>query len=282
MIDFGRSYFTWKSKPIMRHPHYKYPGFEGTEGAVHQVRIQLDSACTLTNEKTGEKREYFLILPCQTEYTIVKENLFQIPSSEWRMLFGREETIPISYSPRDEPENLKRSKISDRFAEHSFEIRTIEDAREITTHDGVIDSTLADELMNARTTYLDEKRQVSVTLEFPVKLINLQKKEKLFQVCQGVVPIPDLATWDGTSVHRVFLADLAFSEFDYIEFILQRTVEVAEQEKEWYYQVRGRDRYELHDPSNPPPGHPPAGPRPRVFHEVIPQKTETILFSAGA
>ena len=175
------------------------------------------------------------------------------------MLFGREETIPISYSPRDEPEDLKRSKISDLFAEHSFEIRTIEDAQEITTHDGVIDSTLADELMNARTTYLDEKRQVSVTLEFPVKLINLQKQEKLFQVCQGVVPIPDLATWDGTSVHRVFLADLAFSEFDYIEFILQRTVEVAEQEKEWYYQVRGRGRYELHDPSNPPPGHPPPG-----------------------
>ena len=88
MIDFGRSYFTWKSKPILRHPDYKYPGFEGTEGAVHKVRIQLDSACTLTNEKTGEKQEYFLVLSCQTEYTIVKENLFQIPSSEWRMLFG--------------------------------------------------------------------------------------------------------------------------------------------------------------------------------------------------
>ena len=282
MIDFGRSYFAWKSKPMMRHPHYKYPGFEGTEGAVHRIRIQLDSACTLTNEKTGEKQEYFLILPCQTEYTIVKENLFQIPSSEWRMLFGHEETIPISYKPRDEPDNLKRSKISDLFAEHSVEIRTIDNARELTTHDEVIESTLADELMNARTTYRDEKRQVAVTLEFPMKLINIQKKEKLFQVCMGAVPIPDLGTWDGTSVNRVFLADLAFSEFDYIEFILQRTVEVAEHEKEWYYQVRGRDRYELHDPTNPPPGYPPPRPRPRVFHEVIPQKTETILLSAGS
>ncbi len=282
MIDFGRSYVTWKSKPIMRHPHYKYPGFEGTEGAVHRVRIQLDSACTLTNEKTGEKEQFFLVLPCQTEYTIVKENLFQIPSSEWRMLFGHEDSIPLSYAASDEAEDLKRTKISDWFEEHTFQIRSIENARELTTHDEVIEATLADELMNARTTYRDEKRQVSVTLEFPVKLINLQKKEKLFQVCMGAVPIPDLGTWDGTSVNRAFLADLAFSEFDYIEFILQRTLEVAEHEKEWYYQVRGRDRFELHDPTNPPPGYPPPRPKPKVFHEVIPQKTETVVLSAGA
>jgi len=56
MIDFGRSYFAWKSKPMQRDPYYKYAGgFVGREGAVHRVRIQFDAACTLTNEKAGLK-----------------------------------------------------------------------------------------------------------------------------------------------------------------------------------------------------------------------------------
>jgi hypothetical protein len=70
-------------------------------------------------------------------------------------------------------------------------------------------------------------------LEYPIKLINLQQKEKLFQVCMGPVPLPDLATWDGVCVDRVFLAELAFSEFDYIEFALRRDVEASDKERGW-------------------------------------------------
>jgi hypothetical protein len=43
----------------------------------------------------------------------------------------------------------------------------------------------------------------------------------------GPVPLPDLVTWDGVCVDRMFLAELAFSDFDYIEFALRRDVEAS-------------------------------------------------------
>lgn len=282
MIDFGRSYFTWKSKPMQRDPYYKYAGgFVGREGAVHRVRIQLEAVCTLTNEKTAHQEELFLLCPCRTEFTIVKDNLFQIPNGEFRPVFGRGFSVPISSRPFVEREDLKRGKLEDQFADHSIEVRTIEGSRELKTSDGVIQATAADELMNGRTTYSDPQRGVTVTLEYPIKLINLQQKEKLFQVCMGPVPLPDLATWDGVCVDRVFLAELAFSDFDYIEFALRRDVEAAQKEKGWLTAVRGRDRRELHDPNKQSPTAMPPRSSLKQYHEIISQKVSTVVLSAS-
>ena len=66
----------------------------------------------------------------------------------------------------------------------------------------------------------------------------------------------------------MFLAHVAISGFDYVEFILQREVEAAESEQEWLDKPRGSDRLELLDPNNRPPDYPPPRPRPTVFNEV--------------
>ena len=283
MIDFGRSYFTWKSHPWQRDPYYKYQGgFVGRIGAVHQVRIQLEAACTLTHSETGQRDELFLLTPCRAEYTIVTENFFQIPNGEFRVVFGREHGVPLAYKSTSQPDQLKRYKIAEQFADFSMKVRSVDGARTLTAPQEVIAATMADDLMNGRTTYRDEETGVQVILEFPIKLINLQQDEKLFQVCMGWVPLPDLTTWDGISVNRVFLADIAFRGLDYMEFLLLQRVEVAQREKAWMDAVRGRDRLELHDPNKKLPGYPPPRPRPLVYHELVRQDVNTVILAANA
>ena len=120
-------------------------------------------------------------------------------------------------------------------------------------------------------------RNLQVTLEFPVDLININEEDAEFQVCTGPVVLPDLAAWDGSEVHRVFLADAAISGFDHAEFILRREIEAAEREKHWYEAPRGRDRLELNDPENPPPDYPPRRPRPLVYNETWEKETENVI-----
>ena len=78
-----------------------------------------------------------------------------------------------------------------------------------------------------------QARGLAITVEYPVNLINLNKDHSEFQVCTGPIILPDLATWDGSEVQRVFLAHVAFTEFDHVEFILRREVEAAPAEQEW-------------------------------------------------
>ena len=281
MINFHASSFTWESKPHEPDLHYKYRrGMVGKVGDAYHVRFNLQSACWIRRlEAAGDDvgTELFLGSPCRSEYTIAETNLFQIPSGEWRMPFGRRGEYSIATRPSWEPEPSKLSPYA--WPNHRIAIRYFDGSDELTTSQQIVEASLADDLLNGHCTYRDEGRGLQVTVEFPVNLINLNVADPQFQVCTGPLLLPDLETWDedGSDVARVFVADVALSRFDRAEFILRRDVEAAASEKQWLDQPRGRDRFELLDPANPPQGYPPARPRPTVFNEVWDLQSTNVL-----
>lgn len=273
MLNFPRSTFTWKSHPWYPDPYYRYTGgFVGQPGQFYHVRFNLEARCTITDDATGHMTELFLGAPCRTEYTIATRNLFQVPSAEFRMPFSHQFRLALAKQPSYEAEEVAVAKLSDAFAEHKLDIRTYTAVSELTDVQSIIDATLANDLLNAVSTYRDADRGLTVAIEYPVNLINLNVVapggHPEFQVCTGPVLLPDLATWDGQEVQRVFLAHAAFTHFDHVEFILQREIEAAPEVRAWLDQPRGLDRLELRDPANRPPDYPPARPKPTVYNEV--------------
>lgn len=269
MINFPRSTFTWESHPWNPDPFYRYTGgFVGEPGQAYHVRFNLEASCTIHDEATGQQTELFLGAPCRTEYTIATRNLFQVPSSEFRMPFSRRYRLALAKEPSDALEDVSVTLLSEAFQQHKLDLRTYSHSSELNEVQAIIDATLANDLLNAVSTYHDEARGLTISVEYPVNLINLNVKAGEFQVCTGPVILPDLATWDGEEVTRVFLAHVAFTTFDHVEFILQREVDAAPEARTWLDQPRGRDRLELIDPTKEPPDYPPPRPRPTVYNEV--------------
>ena len=62
-IDFARSYVTF---------------FGHNDGNI--VCIQIDAACTLTDERTGDARTFYLIAPCRAEEVYVDTSLLLMPN----------------------------------------------------------------------------------------------------------------------------------------------------------------------------------------------------------
>ena len=259
MIDFSRSTFTWHSHPWAPDPYYRYAGgFVGQQGQAYHVRFGLEASCEIQDEVSGHITKMFVGAPCRSEYTIASRNMFQVPSGEWRMAFSDESQLSIAKRPSDEPEAASTSKLSEIYQSYKVDIRSHSNFSELTDIGEVIDATLNGDLLNAQSTYHDKERNLTVSVEYPVDVMNLNVADKEFQVCTGPIILPDLATWDGRDASRVFLAQVAISAFDWVEFILQREVEASEAEREWLDKPRGRDRLELRDPNNPPPNYPPA------------------------
>lgn len=278
MINFSRSTFTWNTPPWVRDAHYRYPGgFVGKPGQVYQVRFNLQACCTVQDEASGQVAELFVGAPCRTEYTIASRNLFQIPSGEWRMAFSRESRLTIASRPSNELQDAPVAKLSEIYQDYRIDVRTHHAPQELTDAGQIIDATLRNDPLNARSVYRDAERGVTISVEYPVNVININAVDNEFQICTGPVIVPDLTTWDGRDVRRVFLAHVAISGFDYVEFILQRDIEAAEAERQWLDQPRGRDRLELLDPNNRPPNYPPSRPRPTVFNEVWELKARNIV-----
>lgn len=281
MINFPRSTFTWKSKPWQTDRHYRYlGGFVGHPGQAYHVRFNLEAACTIHEASTGQTTELFLGAPCRIEYTIARRNLFQVPSGEFRMPFSRRLRLAVAKEPSDVAEAVNVTPLDEAFQEHRIELRTIPAVRRLEQVAPVIAATLANGQLNAVSTYQDTDRGVSVTIEYPINLINLNVADGEFQVCTGPVILPDLATWDGQEVTRVFVAHAAFSAFDHVEFILQREIDAAPEVRAWLDQPVGRDRLELLNPDQPPPGYPPPRPRPTVFREVWERPATNVILLA--
>ena len=269
MIDFPRSFFTWKTFPWQDDPYYKYAGgFIGKTGDVRHVRFNLESRCTIADANGRTIAELFVGSPCRTEYTIPRQNFFHLPSSEFRMAFSRSHRIPIARRPSSEAEPVSAQELSASFQDHDISLKEFPHPIELRAGEQLIEATLANALLNAICTYRDPQSDLRVTVEYPVDLINVNREDAAFQICTGPLILPDLATWNGRGVDRVFLAQAAFTAFDYVEFILRREVAAAPEEHVWLHQVEGRDRLELHDPDNKPPGYPPRRPLPTVYHEV--------------
>ncbi len=269
MINFPRSTFTWKSNPWYPDPYYRYTGgFVGQPGQSYHVRFNIEASCTIQDEATGQRTELFVSAPCRTEYTIAKRNLFQVPSGEFRFPFSRRCRLGLAKRPSTEQEEVSVALLSESLAEHRIDLRSFANVTELTDARQIAAATLNNDLLNAISTYRDAGRGLTVSVEYPVNLINLNVPDGEFQICTGPVIVPDLATWDGSEVKRVFLAHVAITAFDHVEFILQREVAATPEERVWLDQPRGRDRYELLDPNKRPPTYPPPRPKPTVYNEI--------------
>ena len=261
MIDFARSHFTWDHLPHRPDPFFRYPGgFVGAPGDAYHVRIGYDAVCTIREDQDTPPLEIFLLQPCLAEYTIADRNLFQIPSQEFRVALSHTHGIPIAARPSTECESTAPSPHAGRFAGTHFTAHVVPDAQPARDAAELIRAVRAQRILNARITYRDDARGLTITLEFPIRTINVEPTKRLFQVDAGPLALPDLETWDGALVSRVFLAHAAFSDWTHTEFILRREVEPLATEH-WWWEVRGRDRRALHDPSRAP-ADPPA-PLPR-------------------
>ena len=184
------------------------------------------------------------------------------------MAFSRSSIPVIAKWPSTEKEMVQAQPLAGAYQDYTIDIRSYEGVDSLTAVGAIVDSTLACDAQNARSVYIDEASGIEVELEYPVNVMNINQADGEFQVCTGPVLLPDLATWDGSDVHRVFVAHAAFSRFDRVEFILRRPVASAPEERQWLDAPRGRDRLQLIDPSNKPPGDPPSRPQPLVYNET--------------
>ncbi|MEE2657659.1 MAG: hypothetical protein VX733_04085 [Candidatus Latescibacterota bacterium] len=278
MIDFASSTFTWESHPWTPDPHYRWAGgFVGEPGQAYHVRFTLEARCKIEDHDGDPPSEFFLGAPCRSEYTIASRNLFQIPSGEWRMAFSRRSQVDIVSS--DDARICSPRPLDEVFASHDIDIRERIPVRELWDADEIVEATLGKHPLNGLVVYTDADTGYTVTVEFPVNVMNLNRADGEWQICTGPVILPDLSSGRGGEIGRLYLAHVALSGFDHVEFILRRNIEVASDEAEWLDQPLGRDRLELRDPDHLPPGYPPYRPRPHVYREVREFDSENLILA---
>ena len=108
--DFANSYVSWTVPPDP--DDERVPGHKPWGNC---ARIQLDALCDLSHDTSGAHERFFLIVPCRTEWVYQEENLFQMPSGEYRVLYGRNRQLRLGTGMTCQPEQKNASTTNEGF-----------------------------------------------------------------------------------------------------------------------------------------------------------------------
>ena len=233
IVDFTRSFLLfrtdWQNKPSRTASHK--PPF-----TLNNARVLLDCVCTI-EDRGGYREEFALGTSCKTERVGVQQDVWLEPNADFVPIHGRERFMILKafdragktvklYPPSqgDQPER-QVGIIAEAFDDARIDIVRTE-GELLESSQEIVEATLANDPLVA-TTQLSNSRY-EVTLEYPVKTMNANERDWVYQTDTGPVLLPNLELNPDEIITGMQLAFSAFNSPDWIEFIVRLPTPIAE------------------------------------------------------
>lgn len=236
--DFQRSYLTFTTDDNLKevrtrsHPApYRF----------NAARIQLECVCTLTSSNNLVQR-YVLGAACRSEIVGVERDLWLHPNADFCPIANEEEVLILkSWISNQVKVMLEPSSLgsqperqigltSDLFSEFSIDVVEAQGEVLVSTEQ-IIDATDTQRPLIARLQYEDSDYRVCI--DHPVKTMNINPHDGVFQTDTGPILMPDFTRKleQGLLVSTFELAFEAFNQPTWAEMVIRRPTPITRDHK---------------------------------------------------
>ena len=240
--DFSSSFMTWdyppKPDPRGAKSRHKTP-------LGNKARIEIEALIDVINETTNESERFVLIAPCRTEWVYAEDNLFQLPGSEYRLIFSLKEQRGMG-SGLTAPTGFSRAHpVAGDYTSLKIDVRTFPQSRLLSTPAEVNAASEANLPIVGRTQIRDPQRKERYVIEYPIRTMNYRPENASFQVDTGPLLVPDPKSQATKAIERLEMAHVAYNHVNLnrAEFILRRPTPVKN--------ASGRELTRVHHYSEP-------------------------------
>ena len=240
-INFAKSYLTFRidteKKPPLTVTHK--PPF-----SLNNARIPIECRCVIT-EKSSERVESFVLgASCKTEQVGVTSEIWLQPNADFCPIFSANRYLHLKtyaqagtemelYPPGSGAQSDRQTGlIDDTFDSVRIDTPTCA-AEPLESAQEIVAAVLANDTLTARTE-LNNARYHAV-IEYPVKTINANERDWIYQTDTGPVLFPNLAGDPDTLLPGLELAYSAFNCPDWIEWIVRARTPVADNVHVYHY-----------------------------------------------
>lgn len=208
--DFSRSFITFV-----------------TPGRSNNARIQVEARCEFTDLQTGQTEPFYLVASCKGEDTYGTGCLFLVPSYDFCVIYSSKDFMIIRTHSNAERDNTTVGDNQGYFLDVRFHIQMVA-ARVLEDNASIVKATLSNRLLNGRTEITDEAGRYRAMIEFPVKTMNVNDLQNIYQVDTGPILLPDFHSSKERLVERFQLAYVAFNHPEEAYFVIQEPTPIAE------------------------------------------------------
>jgi hypothetical protein len=240
-IDFHRSFITFRIDTLKVQPKTvsHKPPF-----TLNNARIPLDARCRIVEKDTDQAHEFFLGGNCKTERVGVERDIWLQPNADFVPVCSRTQWMALkTYAQVGGSMKLFPPSLGDQperqiiDAEQTFDALTI-DVKEgpgevLRTPQAIVEAVLANRVVNA-SCRIESERYVAV-LDFPIKTMNANERDWVYQPDTGPVLLPDLSRSPDELLEGMNLAFIAFNTPTWIELIVRAATPVAENVSVYHY-----------------------------------------------
>lgn len=206
-LDYGRSFVTFT-----------------TPGRGNNARLQIESVTTLADANTGKSQDYYFYASCKSEDTFAKEDLFYADNYDFCGIFSHDQYAIFRTQAQHHDGFREEGLWRDRFEEVRWHLRHAE-ARNLETADEIVRATLAGQLLVGRVEW--SEGPLSVRIEFPIKTMNVNDEQMLWQVDTGPVAYADCSRAAALDIERLSPAYIAYNAPDFADFIVQTPLDLG-------------------------------------------------------
>ena len=228
-IDFSRSVLTF------RHDSTKRPSRTASHKprfSLNNARIAIECRCRVTHLPTGETQSFVLGASCKTERIGVERDIWTEPNGDFAPIFSDDRFLLLKtfaragievdlFSPdgevRKQPDR-QTGTIADFF--DNVRIDLVErEGTELSTPEQIVQATLSNRILVARTEIAAQ--DYSAQIDHPVKTMNANERDMIYQTDTGPLLLPDLSGDPETMIERLELAFAAFNCPEWTEFVVR-------------------------------------------------------------
>ena len=246
VLDYARSSLIFRIDTLVKPPitaSHKPPF------SLNNARILLESSCWITDERDGRTRRFVHGASCKTERVGVERDIWIQPNadfipiaSEERILvlktYARQgDSIPLWPEGRGAQNERQEVSLDDAYSGFSVDLTEVE-AHPLPDAQAIVTAVLEAQRLVARTTL--KEGPYTAVIEYPVKTINANERDWIYQTDTGSHLFPDLTRDADALLTGMELAFSAFNVPEWIEFIVRTPTQLTEDIRVWHYSTSVR------------------------------------------
>jgi hypothetical protein len=189
-----------------------------THNKENQARINIEARCIWRDTKSGVVKDYFKFASCKSENTYAEKDLFMDPNYDFAGVYNEENYVIFRSRQFHGSNYAERGESKLRFEGVRVELLEEKKNKKLEDNHQIVEATLEGKALVGRTTF-NRSETEEITLEYPIKTINVNDSRWIYQVDTGPLAVPHPNKKDIGLLEALELAFIAYNTSDICYFV---------------------------------------------------------------